>query len=174
LEILIIGKYLNKIEARINNYRLIMKYVILGMMLLSLTACTSAPINSNTVSIQKQYPNEVKSLKSGLSIYFQPKSTQVDPQYRPALSVAAQLLQTNKNFVLNIEGHTDSSGSLAANNKVSLTRANIVKDYLVSEYNVNPNQLLTVGLGPTKPIADNKTAEGKAKNRRVTVILKIK
>ncbi|CEI51063.1 OmpA family protein [Acinetobacter bereziniae] len=151
-----------------------MKYVILGLMLLSLTACTSTPINSNTVSIQKQYPNEVKSLKHGLSIYFQPKSTEIDPQYRPALSVAAQLLQTNKNFVLNIEGHTDSSGSLAANNKVSLTRANIVKDYLVSEYKVNPDQLITLGLGPTKPIADNKTAEGKAKNRRVTVILKIK
>jgi OOP family OmpA-OmpF porin len=113
-------------------------------------------------------------LKHGLSIYFQPKSTEIDPQYRPALSVAAQLLQTNKNFVLNIEGHTDSSGSLAANNKVSLTRANIVKDYLVSEYKVNPDQLITLGLGPTKPIADNKTAEGKAKNRRVTVILKIK
>ena len=76
--------------------------------------------------------------------------------------------------MLNIEGHTDSSGSLAANNKVSLTRANIVKDYLVSEYKVNPDQLITLGLGPTKPIADNKTAEGKAKNRRVTVILKIK
>ncbi|WP_151800901.1 OmpA family protein [Acinetobacter bereziniae] len=151
-----------------------MKYVILGLMLLSLIACTSTPINSNTVSIQKQYPNEVKFLKHGLSIYFQPKSTEIDPQYRPALSVAAQLLQTNKNFVLNIEGHTDSSGSLAANNKVSLTRANIVKDYLVSEYKVNPDQLITLGLGPTKPIADNKTAEGKAKNRRVTVILKIK
>ncbi|WP_373350490.1 OmpA family protein [Acinetobacter bereziniae] len=151
-----------------------MKYVILGLMLLSLTACTSTPINSNTVSIQKQYPNEVMSLKHGLSIYFQPKSTDIDLQYRPALSVAAQLLQTNKNFVLNIEGHTDSSGSLAANNKVSLTRANIVKDYLVSEYKVNPDQLITLGLGPTKPIADNKTAEGKAKNRRVTVILKIK
>lgn len=83
-------------------------------------------------------------------------------------------MKDNKNFVLYIEGHTDSTGSLAANNKVSLTRANIVKDFLLNEYQVNPEQLITLGLGPTKPIADNKTAEGRVKNRRVTVTLKIK
>ena len=151
-----------------------MKYIILGLVLMALNACTSTPINSNRVSIQKQYPNEVKSLKSGLSIYFQPKSTDIEAEYKAALSVASQLLKDNKNFVLYIEGHTDSTGSLAANNKVSLTRANIVKDFLLNEYQVNPEQLITLGLGPTKPIADNKTAEGRAKNRRVTVTLKIK
>lgn len=151
-----------------------MKYIILGLVLMALNACTSTPINSNRVSIQKQYPNEVKSLKNGLSIYFQPKSTDIEVEYKPALSVASQLLKDNKNFVLYIEGHTDSTGSLAANNKVSLTRANIVKDFLLNEYQVNPEQLIALGLGPTKPIADNKTAEGRVKNRRVTVTLKIK
>ena len=151
-----------------------MKYIILGLVLMALNACTSTPINSNRVSIQKQYPNEVKSLKSGLSIYFQPRSTDIEAEYKPVLSVASQLLEDNKNFVLYIEGHTDSTGSLAANNKVSLTRANIVKDFLLNEYQVNPEQLITLGLGPTKPIADNKTTEGRVKNRRVTVTLKIK
>lgn len=151
-----------------------MKYIILGLVLMALNACTSTPIDSNRVSIQKQYPNEVKSLKNGLSIYFQPKSTDIEAEYKSALSVASQLLKDNKNFVLYIEGHTDSTGSLAANNKVSLTRANIVKDFLLNEYQVNPEQLITLGLGPTKPIADNKTAEGRVKNRRVTVTLKIK
>ena len=151
-----------------------MKYIILGLVLMALNACTSTPINSNRVSIQKQSPNEVKSLKNGLSIYFQPKSTDIEAEYKPALSVASQLLKDNKNFVLYIEGHTDSTGSLAANNKVSLTRANIVKDFLLNEYQVNPEQLITLGLGPTKPIADNKTAEGRVKNRRVMVTLKIK
>jgi OOP family OmpA-OmpF porin len=151
-----------------------MKYIILGLVLMALNACTSTPINSNRVSIQKQYPNEVKSLKNGLSIYFQPKSTDIGAEYKPALSVASQLLKDNENFALYIEGHTDSTGSLAANNKVSLTRANIVKDFLLNEYQVNPEQLITLGLGPTKPIADNKTAEGRVKNRRVTVTLKIK
>lgn len=155
-----------------------MKFIILGFFMLGLVACTTVdqltPTNSITVAIQKQHPNEVKSLKKGVRIYFQPKSTAIDAEYQPALSVAAQLLQANKNFALQIEGHTDSSGSLASNNKVSLNRANLVKDYLINEYKVNPEQLMVSGSGPTKPIADNKTAEGKAKNRRVEVILKIK
>ncbi|WP_419819593.1 OmpA family protein [Acinetobacter sp.] len=151
-----------------------MKYIILGLVLMALNACTSTSINPNRVSIQKQYPNEVKSLKNGLSIYFQPKSIDIEAEYKPALSVASKLLKDNKNFVLYIEGHTDSTGSLATNNKVSLTRANIVKDFLLNEYLVNPEQLITLGLGPIKPIADNKTAEGRVKNRRVTVTLKIK
>jgi outer membrane protein OmpA-like peptidoglycan-associated protein len=73
-----------------------MKYIILGLVLMALNACTSTPINSNRVSIQKQYPNEVKSLKNGLSIYFQPKSTDIEAEYKPALSVASQLLKDNK------------------------------------------------------------------------------
>ncbi len=151
-----------------------MKYYYLGLILIFLTACVSRPMTSNSTAIQKQYPYEVKSLKKGLEIYFKNKSAEVDAQYQPTLSVAAQMLQTNKNFILQVDGHTDSSGSLAANNKVSLTRANIVKDYLINEYKVNPEQVIATGLGPNKPIASNSTANGKAKNKRVTVMLKIK
>ena len=155
-----------------------MKFIILGFIMMTLVACATTesitPTNSATVAIQKQHPLEVKTLKKGLKIYFQPKSTEISAEYQPTLSVASQLLQANKNFILQIEGHTDSSGSLASNNKVSLSRANIVKEYLVNEYKINPEQISATGFGPTKPIADNKTQEGKAKNRRVEVTLKIK
>jgi OOP family OmpA-OmpF porin len=65
-------------------------------------------------------------------------------------------------------GHTDSIGSAAYNEKLSLRRAASVKAYLVSK-GIDPARIYTEGKGETQPIADNKTAQGRAKNRRVTV-----
>ncbi|WP_010112591.1 OmpA family protein [Acinetobacter sp. P8-3-8] len=140
---------------------------------ISLNGCSNTVSNPSMNSIQIEYPKETTALKKGLEIYFKNKSTEIDEQYRPTLSIASQLLKNNKNFILQIEGHTDSSGSLAANNKVSIIRANRVRDFILNEYHVNPDQLIATGLGPTKPIANNSTADGRAKNRRVTVTLKI-
>lgn len=147
--------------------------LLIGLIFIGLTACSYVDSNPKTNSIQIEQSKEVMNLKKGLEIYFKNKSTVIDEQYRSTLSIASQLLKNNKNFILQIDGHTDSSGSLAANNKVSTTRANIVKDFILNEYNVNPNQLIATGMGPVKPIANNNTADGRAKNRRVTVTLKI-
>jgi OOP family OmpA-OmpF porin len=65
-------------------------------------------------------------------------------------------------------GHTDSIGSVAYNNKLSLRRANAVKAYLVSK-GIEANRIYTEGKGKSQPIADNKTKEGRAKNRRVEI-----
>ncbi|MBX9732631.1 MAG: OmpA family protein [Chitinophagaceae bacterium] len=67
---------------------------------------------------------------------------------------------------LYVEGHTDNAGSDKINLPLSLKRANAVKAYLVSR-KVEATRLVTDGLGSSKPIADNKTAKGKALNRRV-------
>lgn len=159
---------MNKKPTAIN-----MGMLLLGLIFLGLNACHFIDRGATTSSIQVAYPKETLALKKGLEIYFKNKSTEIDEQYRPTLLIASQLLKKNKNFILHIEGHSDSSGSLAANNKVSTTRANIVKDFIVAEYEVNPNQLIATELGPVKPIANNSTADGRAKNRRVTVTLKI-
>jgi OOP family OmpA-OmpF porin len=65
-------------------------------------------------------------------------------------------------------GHTDWIGTDAYNQKLSVRRADAVKQYLVSK-GIEPNRIYTEGKGESQPIADNKTAAGRAKNRRVEI-----
>ena len=65
-------------------------------------------------------------------------------------------------------GHTDSTGNAAYNLALSTRRANAVKDYLVSK-GIEKNRVYTEGKGLTQPVADNRTREGRAKNRRVEI-----
>lgn len=82
--------------------------------------------------------------------------------------VAALLVE--KNFSLKLAGHTDNTGSMALNLRLSKERAEAVKAYLVSK-GANPSRIEATGYGPNQPIADNKTAEGRQKNRRVEFTL---
>ena len=65
-------------------------------------------------------------------------------------------------------GHTDAIGSDAYNQKLSVRRAESVKAYLVTK-GIEPNRIYTEGKGKKQPVADNKTSEGRAKNRRVEI-----
>jgi OOP family OmpA-OmpF porin len=65
-------------------------------------------------------------------------------------------------------GHTDSIGSDAYNQKLSVRRAESVKAYLVSK-GVEPNRIYTEGKGEKQPVASNKTKDGRQKNRRVEI-----
>ena len=69
-----------------------------------------------------------------------------------------------------VEGHTDSQGSDSTNQPLSLNRAIAVRDYLVSR-GVAPEKITAVGLSSSRPITDNKTAENRANNRRVEIII---
>ena len=72
------------------------------------------------------------------------------------------------NTKFSIEGHSDTDGSNAFNQKLSDDRANAVRNALI-EKGVKPENLIAVGFGETKPIATNKTKAGKAQNRRTEV-----
>ena len=73
-----------------------------------------------------------------------------------------------KTEIITLTGHTDSIGTDAYNNKLGLRRAEAVKEYLVS-HDVPADRIKTESKGKTQPIATNKTAEGRAKNRRVDI-----
>ncbi len=76
----------------------------------------------------------------------------------------------DKSFSLKLAGHTDNVGSDNANLKLSKDRAESVKNYLVSK-GANPSRIEATGYGETQPIATNKTAAGRQKNRRVEFTL---
>lgn len=88
------------------------------------------------------------------------------PSSEDTLKFVAAGLLANPEIHVEISGHTDNIGSANANQLLSLRRAEAVKNYLVSR-GVAANRLTTVGYGFTRPIADNRTEEGRAKNRRI-------
>jgi len=87
----------------------------------------------------------------------------------PTLNKVAALL-VEKNFSLKLAGHTDNTGSMALNLSLSKDRAEAIKSYLVSQ-GANASRIEATGYGPNQPIATNKTAAGRQKNRRVEFTL---
>ena len=81
--------------------------------------------------------------------------------------LAGKVKDINLEVVIAV-GHTDSTGAASYNQKLSVRRAEAVKAYLVSK-GIESNRIYTEGKGLTQPVADNKTREGRAKNRRVEV-----
>jgi OOP family OmpA-OmpF porin len=81
--------------------------------------------------------------------------------------LAAKIKSINLEVIIAV-GHTDSTGSDAYNQKLSVARSEAVKAYLVSK-GIEKNRIYTEGKGEKQPIADNKTKEGQAKNRRVEI-----
>jgi OOP family OmpA-OmpF porin len=92
----------------------------------------------------------------------------VKPEGKAALDDLLAKLQGMNTEVMIAVGHTDAKGSNAYNDKLSLRRSDAVKAYLVSK-GLDQTRLYTEGKGEAQPVADNTTAEGRAKNRRVTI-----
>ena len=90
------------------------------------------------------------------------------PEGRAKLDDLVSKIQGINLEVIIAVGHTDSIGSVAYNQKLSVRRAEAVKAYLVSK-GIERNRVYTEGKGKSQPIASNKTAEGRAKNRRVEI-----
>jgi OmpA-OmpF porin, OOP family len=77
-------------------------------------------------------------------------------------------MQENKNSKVTLSGHTDNVGSDAYNQKLSERRVAAIRDY-VGKKGVDAGRISGQGFGESKPIADNKTREGRSKNRRVEI-----
>jgi outer membrane protein OmpA-like peptidoglycan-associated protein/outer membrane protein TolC len=102
-----------------------------------------------------------------LSVQFDTAKSDIKPQYHEELKHLAEFLKQFPQATGEISGHTDNAGTEKFNKQLSLERAQSVRTYLVKNFGIDPKRIAIKGYGPSKPIADNKTEEGKTKNRRI-------
>jgi len=122
------------------------------------------------VDVSRTADNQLKvNIPSDVS--FAVNSSAIRPEMRSVLDPLATSLRDDPNARLAIIGHTDSTGSDAVNNPLSLDRAQSVRDYLAAR-GVSPTRVETAGRGEREPIADNATDAGRAQNRRVEIYLR--
>ncbi|MDX2511411.1 MAG: OmpA family protein [Desulfobacterales bacterium] len=136
-------------------------------------ACPETPSNEAVDAKGCPIPKATQSAKltgAGTWLYedikFDSGSANIKPGSYPVLAEIAGVLNQNPKLKVEIQGHTDSAGSRALNNKLSADRADAVRVHLI-EKGVNPEQLTATGYGPSKPLVSNDTPEGRAHNRRV-------
>ena len=99
-------------------------------------------------------------------VNFATGKAELTPESQTILDGVAESLVANEEIKVQVGGHTDNTGSAAVNKRLSAARAEAVRQYLISK-GVAANRLTAAGFGPSKPIASNKTAAGRAQNRRV-------
>lgn len=102
-----------------------------------------------------------------LDVKFDFDKAQVKPESYGDIKALADFMKQFPATTTVVEGHTDSVGSDAYNQKLSERRAHAVREVLVNQYGVEGSRVNAVGYGETRPVADNATAEGRAINRRV-------
>ncbi|MDY7226224.1 OmpA family protein [Hyalangium rubrum] len=119
------------------------------------------------VQVQEDARGTVLTLSG--SVLFASGAAELLPSARNRLSEVADALKQSDNQ-LTIEGHTDAQGPDGFNEELSLRRAERVRDYLVSQ-GVSSDRVSVRGLGEYRPVASNSTAEGRANNRRVEIVL---
>jgi outer membrane protein OmpA-like peptidoglycan-associated protein len=106
---------------------------------------------------------------SNVTVRFQTSSALIDAGNEELLQRLAELAQSCQGK-LSIEGHTDSRGDAAMNKALSLARASSVRDAL-AQLGVDADRVTATGFGATQPVADNATADGRAKNRRIAITI---
>jgi len=107
---------------------------------------------------------------SGSVLFASNESTLLPAAMLKLNEVADALIKGNPDSNITVEGHTDSQGQRQYNMELAQKRANSVRDQLVAR-GVASDRIKAVGIGPDRAVADNKTAEGRANNRRVEIIV---
>jgi OmpA-OmpF porin, OOP family len=106
-----------------------------------------------------------------LNILFETGKSAIQAESLPMVDQIYQLLSTNADLKVSVEGHTDNVGVAASNKTLSANRAKAVMDALIAK-GIDKTRLSFVGWGQEKPVADNRTDEGKTLNRRVEIVKK--
>jgi OmpA-OmpF porin, OOP family len=129
-------------------------------------ANTRVDVVTNTVeNLDNYHPVAETSVKFGFN------KDNLTAKSKEALDQLANSISSTKGYIIALEGSTDSVGSAEYNYGLSQRRASAVIQYLASKYNVPAYKIYVIGLGKDKPVETNKTAAGRADNRRVDVRL---
>jgi len=115
--------------------------------------------------------DEGKAILQG--IYFETGTDRITEKSKPALQAISNYLNSNPGMTFYVVGHTDDTGNTENNISLSKKRANAVIEAL-KQHNVNTTRLTAYGAGPFSPVSTNKSLEGKSKNRRVELVLRLK
>ncbi len=135
-----------------------------------------APIESNMVTVKADaLDREIQSLghASVYGINFDTDKAIIRPESKAALDEVGKLLSERSDLSLHVVGHTDNEGSFDYNLDLSDQRAAAVGDALVTDYGIERSRLDSNGVGFLAPVASNRTAEGRAQNRRVELVERI-
>jgi outer membrane protein OmpA-like peptidoglycan-associated protein len=103
-------------------------------------------------------------------VQFATGTANVNANARESLAKFSGIVASYPALRFNVEGHTDNVGSAAMNSELSLKRAITVRDYLI-EQGVPASRIDVAGLGLSAPIGDNTTSDGRARNRRVEIVV---
>lgn len=128
-----------------------------------------AATQGSGVQVSQTADNQLK-LEVPSDVSFAVNSARIEPSLEPILSRFAQTLNENPRTTVRIVGHTDSTGSDAINDPLSVNRASSVRNYLTAR-GVAANRIAIDGVGSRQPVASNDTAAGRARNRRVEIFV---
>jgi OmpA-OmpF porin, OOP family len=139
-------------------------------------------LRSNIATIQSTFsPEEARVYRQGddvvislLGINFPSGRSTIDANSAPLMAKLRQSLRLFEDPTVSVEGHTDANGSDSTNLILSQDRADAVKQYLVSNFGLNPEKVSSIGYGEARPVATNETVEGRARNRRIDLIVHVR
>jgi OmpA-OmpF porin, OOP family len=145
-----------------------------GQVILQLDLIEVKPVSDKLVVVSASDISRGLETSGRVTLYgilFDTNKSDIKSGSRAALDEIAKYLRTNPNVKLDVVGHTDNIGSYDSNLDLSRARAAEVVSTLVKEYNINPQRLRASGVGFLAPIASNTNDDGRAKNRRVELLL---
>lgn len=131
-------------------------------------AALRAELEGTGVSVTRIGDNITLNMPGNVT--FATDSSDLSPAFFDVLNSVGKVMNQFESTVVEVAGHTDSTGSDAYNQQLSQRRAQSVAAYLGSQ-GVNSQRLITVGMGESRPVADNSTVSGRAANRRVEITM---
>jgi outer membrane protein OmpA-like peptidoglycan-associated protein len=123
-------------------------------------------LEGSGISVTREGEDIILNMPSNVT--FATDSADLKPKFFETLNSVAIVLDEFNRTLVDVTGHTDSTGSAGHNQQLSERRAATVAEYLVAQGN-NPQRFQVIGMGQNEPIASNSTPEGRAENRRVEI-----